>query len=52
MGRLVGRLRPTALTMENALEAGARTELHFLNIQDDAKLDDRLFTPSALEKEE
>lgn len=52
VGKLGGRLRPTALTMENALETGARTELHFLNIRDDAKLDDRLFTPSALEKEE
>lgn len=52
VGKLGGRLRPTALTMENALEAGAKTELRFLAIQDDAKLDDRLFTPSALEKEE
>jgi outer membrane lipoprotein-sorting protein len=52
VGKLGGRLRPTSLTMENALEAGARTELRFLDIHDDAKLDDRLFTPSALEKEE
>ncbi len=52
VSRLGGRLRPTALTMENALEVGAKTELRFLAIQDATKLDDRLFTPSALEKEE
>lgn len=47
-----GRARPTLLTMESALEEGARTVLKFLAIQDGAKLDDRLFTPSALEKGE
>lgn len=52
VGPLGGRLRPTALSMESALEAGARTELRFLTIQDQVRLDDRLFTPSALEKEE
>lgn len=52
VAKLGGRMRPTALTMENALGAGAKTELRFLAIRDDAKLDDRLFTPSALEKEE
>jgi hypothetical protein len=38
--------------MENALEAGARTELRFLTIQDGARLDDRFFTPAALERAE
>ncbi len=52
VGKLGGRNRPTALTMESALEAGAKTVLRFLTIQDDVKLDDRVFTPSALEKEE
>ncbi|HLA79047.1 MAG TPA: outer membrane lipoprotein-sorting protein [Vicinamibacteria bacterium] len=52
VGKLGGRLRPTVLAMENALEAGAKTELRFLAIEDEAKLDDRLFTPSALEKGE
>ena len=46
------RARPTLLVMENALEPGARTTLRFLAITDDAPLDDRLFTPSALEKGE
>ena len=50
IARLGGRERPTLLTMENALEVGARTLLEFLAIQDDAKIDDRIFTPSALEK--
>ncbi len=49
---LGGRERPTLLTMENALEVGARTLLEFLAIQDDARIDDRIFTPSALEKGE
>lgn len=49
---LGGRERPTLLTMENAIEAGAKTLLEFLEIRDDAKLDDRIFTPSALEKGE
>ena len=52
VGRLGERNRPTLLTMENALEAGARTMLRFLTIQDDARLDDRLFTPAALERAE
>jgi outer membrane lipoprotein-sorting protein len=52
VGRLGERTRPLLLTMENALEAGARTALRFLAIQDDARLDDRLFTPSALERAE
>jgi outer membrane lipoprotein-sorting protein len=50
--RLGERSRPTLLTMENALEAGARTSLRFLTIQDEPKLDDRLFTPAALERAE
>jgi len=52
VGRLGQRDRPTLLTMENALDAGARTTLRFLTIQDDARLDDRLFTPAALERAE
>jgi outer membrane lipoprotein-sorting protein len=51
-GRLGGRERPTLLAMESALELGARTVLEFLTIQDDVKLDDRVFTPSALERGE
>ena len=50
--RLGGRTRPTLLTMESALETGAKTVLRFLAIDDDAKLDDRMFTPSALERGE
>jgi outer membrane lipoprotein-sorting protein len=46
------RARPSLLVMESALEQGARTSLRFLGIQDEPKLDDRLFTPSALEKGE
>lgn len=49
VGRLGGRARPRVLAMESALEQGQRTELRFLTIQDDARLDDRMFTPSALE---
>jgi outer membrane lipoprotein-sorting protein len=52
VARLGGRERPTELTMENALEEGARTVLQFLAIQDDAKIDDRVFTPSSLERGE
>ena len=52
VGRLGERTRPLLLTMENALEAGARTALRFLTIQDDVRLDDRLFTPAALERAE
>jgi outer membrane lipoprotein-sorting protein len=50
--KLGGRTRPTLLTMESALEEGARTVMKFLSIQDGVTLDDRLFTPSALEKGE
>jgi hypothetical protein len=52
VARLGGRMRPTRLLMESALEQGARTALRFLAIDDDAKLDDRIFTPSALERGE
>lgn len=52
IARVGSRTRPTVLTMESALETGSRTTLEFLTIEDDAKLDDRLFTPSALEKGE
>ena len=52
VGRIGGRQRPTLLTMESALETGARTLLKFLTIDDGVPLDDRLFTPSALEKGE
>jgi len=52
VGKIGGRSRPTLLTMESALETGARTLLKFLTIEDAVKLDDRLFTPSALEKGE
>jgi outer membrane lipoprotein-sorting protein len=49
---LGGHKRPTLLSMESALDSGARTTLRFLTIQDDVKLDDTLFTPSALERGE
>lgn len=49
---LGGRRRPTLLTMENALDAGARTTLRFLAIEDGVKLDETLFAPSALERGE
>ncbi len=49
---LGGRTRPTLLTMESRVDEGSRTRLEFLAIQDDVKLDDRLFTPSALERGE
>ena len=52
VGRLGDRPRPTLLTMESALEEGAKTLLRFLTIDDKAKPDDRLFTPSALERGE
>jgi outer membrane lipoprotein-sorting protein len=52
VGRLGDRPRPTLLTMESALEVGAKTLLRFLTIDDKAKPDDRLFTPSALERGE
>lgn len=50
--RLGSRVRPTRLVMENALEPGATTRIEFLGIEDDPRLDDRLFTPSALERGE
>jgi hypothetical protein len=50
VGRVGGRSRPRLLSMENALEVGQRTELRFLTIEDDVQLDDRMFTPSALER--
>lgn len=49
---LGGRRRPTLLSMESALDAGARTTVRFLGIEDGVKLDDTLFTPSALERGE
>jgi hypothetical protein len=52
VSRLGGRERPTLLRMESALEQGSETSLEFLTIQDDVTLDDRLFTPSALERGE
>lgn len=50
--RLGNRPRPSLLTMESALEAGAKTLLRFLKVEDDPRLDERLFTPSALERGE
>ena len=47
-----GRPRPTLLTMESRVDEGSRTRLEFLTIQDDVRLDNRLFTPSALERGE
>ena len=38
--------------MESALDEGSKTLLRFMTIQDDVSLDDRLFTPSALERGE
>jgi outer membrane lipoprotein-sorting protein len=52
VGRLGARTRPLLLTMESALDPGAKTLLQFLSIQDDVALDDRVFTPSALERGE
>lgn len=52
IGKLGGRVRPTLLTMESAVEEGSRTLLRFLEIQDNARIDDRLFTPSSLERGE
>lgn len=50
--RLGTRPRPSLLTMQSALDAGAKTVLRFLKVEDDPKLDERLFTPSALERGE
>ena len=47
-----GRTRPTLLTMESRVDEGSRTRLEFLTIQDDPKLDDRLFSPGSLERGE
>lgn len=52
VAKLGRRSRPTLLTMESALDPGAKTLLRFLGIDDDVRLDDRLFTPSALERGE
>jgi len=49
---LGGRRRPTLLTMESSLDAGARTTLRFLAVDDGVRLDDTLFTPSAMERGE
>ena len=50
--KLGGRSRPTRLIMESALDPGARTALQFLAVDDDVRLDDRLFAPAALERGE
>ena len=52
VGRLGAHTRPRLLVMESALESGQRTELRFLAIDDNPRLEDRLFTPSALERGE
>lgn len=52
VARLGSRRRPTLLTMESALEPGACTLLRFLAIDDDVRLDERMFTPGALERGE
>jgi outer membrane lipoprotein-sorting protein len=52
VGKLGARVRPAELTMQSALEEGARTTLRFLSIEDDVSLDARLFTPNALERGE
>jgi hypothetical protein len=49
VGPLGSRARPRLLVMESALEQGQRTILKFLSIDDAPRLDDRMFTPSALE---
>jgi len=49
---LGGRTRPTLLTMESRVDEGSRTRLEFLSIKDEVSLDDRLFTPGALERGE
>ena len=51
VAKLGSRPRPTVLTMESALDPGARTTLRFLSIEDDVRLDDRLFATSALERD-
>ena len=49
---LGGRTRPTLMSMESRVDEGSRTRLEFLAIQDDPKLDDRMFAPGALERGE
>jgi len=49
---LGGRTRPTLLAMESRVDEGSRTLLQFLTIQDDVSLEDRLFSPGALERGE
>jgi len=49
---LGGRTRPTLMTMESRVDEGAHTRLEFLTIQDDPRLDERLFSPGALERGE
>jgi outer membrane lipoprotein-sorting protein len=50
--KLGQRERPTQLIMENALDPGARTTITFTDIDDGARIDDRIFTPAALERTE
>lgn len=50
--RLGSRERPTLLTMFSALDEGQRTRLRFTAIDDAPRLDERLFTPAALERGE
>lgn len=50
--KLGRRERPVTMVMENALEPGATTTILFLTIEDDPKLDERMFTPTALERGE
>jgi hypothetical protein len=38
--------------MESRVDEGSRTILEFLGIEDDVKLDDRLFSPGSLERGE
>jgi hypothetical protein len=50
--KLGAQSRPTRLVMESALDPGAFTAIEFLSVEDDVRLDDRLFAPSALERGE
>ena len=50
--RLGFRSRPTLLAMESRVDEGSGTLLEFLTIEDDVELDDRLFSPSSLERGE
>ena len=47
-----GRERPSLMIMESRVDEGSRTRLEFLSIQDDPRLDDRMFAPGALERGE